>query len=104
MTRIADTGLIKALLDRSDAHHRWAHEQFQTHVPFHTCEAVLDELSFLLGNPRLGIKLVARGDLILDFSLLQNVHEVLELLEKYADQPMDLADACLVRMTELSDS
>lgn len=103
MQRIADTGLLKALLDRSDEHHLWASEQFRTYAPFHTCEPVLDELAFLVGDPRLGIKLVARGDVILDFQLADHIAEILELLEKYADRPIDLADACIVRMTELQD-
>jgi uncharacterized protein len=103
MIKIADTGLLKALLDRSDEHHSWASDQFRAHAPFHTCEPVLDELAFLVANPRLGVKLVARGDLILDFQLADNIPAVLELLEKYADRPIDLADACIVRMTELHD-
>ena len=104
MQRIADTGLLKALLDKSDLHHRWAHEQFKAQAPFHTCEAVLDELSYLAGDPRLGLQLAARGDVVVGFSLAGHVGEVLALLEKYADRSMDLADACLVRMTELTDS
>ena len=103
MQRIADTGLLKALLDRSDRHHAWAHGQFRQQAPFHTCEAVLDELAYIVGDARLGIKLIARGDLVLGFPLKDHVPEVLALLEKYADRPMDLADACIVRMTELSD-
>lgn len=102
MQRIADTGLLKALLDRSDDYHLWAHEQFRKHSPFHTCEAVLDELAFLVQDPRLGMKLIARGDWVLGFSLAEHVGAVLALLEKYADRPMDLADACIVRMTEIT--
>ena len=34
----------------------------------------------------------------------KNRADVLNLLRKYADQPMSLADACLVRMTELNDN
>ena len=104
MQRIADTGLLKALLDKSDEHHTWGHEQFRAHAPFHTCEAVLDELAYLVGDPRLGMKLVARGDLVLGFSLADHVEAVLGLLDKYADRPMDLADACIVRMTEVVDA
>jgi hypothetical protein len=101
---IADTGLLKALLDRSDIYHGWGREQFRAHAPFYTCEAVLDELSHLTQDPRLGLKLIDRGDLVLDFALAENVGQVLGLLEKYSDRPMDLADACIVRMTELSDA
>jgi len=102
MQNIADTGLLKALLDRSDEHHHWAHNQFRLHAPFVTCEAVLDELAHLLADPRLGMKMVARGDLVLAFELRENAGAVLDLLEKYANLPMDLADACIVRMTELT--
>ena len=104
MQKIADTGLLKAMLDRSDEHHAWAAHQFRNHAPFETCEAVLDELGYITGDPRLGMKLVARGDIELSFSLAEHVGEVLSLLEKYADQPMDLADACIVRMSELADN
>ena len=84
-------------------YHRWAHEQFKANAPFFTCECVLDELAFIVGDARLGMKMVARGDLVLDFSLADHIEEVLALLEKYSDLQMDLADACLVRMTELTD-
>lgn len=47
--------------------------------------------------------MIARGDLVLDFSLADQMPQVLALVTKYADQPMDLADACIVRMTELHD-
>lgn len=101
MKNFADTGLLKAALDRDDAAHRWGASQLREHAPFHTCEPVLDELAFLLGSPIPGLQLVLRGDLILDFNLATEVRRVLDLLHKYRDRPMDLADACLVRMTEL---
>src|SRR5260370_21620219 len=101
MQRIDHTGLLKALLDKSDAHHEWAYRQFKTHAPFHTCEPVLDELAHLVQDPRLGMKLVARGDVLLSFSLAGHVGEVLALLEKYADRPIDLADACILRIPDL---
>jgi len=104
MKHIADTGLLLAALDRRDPFHPWGRREFAAHVPFATCEAVLDELAFLTGDARLGIRLVARGDLLLDFDLSSHIPRVLELLDKYADRQMQLADACLVSMTELSDS
>lgn len=50
------------------------------------------------------LTLVARGDLVLDpnFVFADEIPRLLELCRKYADRPMDLADACLVRMTELT--
>lgn len=58
----------------------------------------------MLGSPIGPLKLVARGDLILDpdFDLSKEIPRLLELCRKYADRSMDLADACLVRMTELT--
>ena len=98
---IADTGLLKAALDRDDSEHGWGASEFRRHAPFHTCEPVLNELAFLLGNPIPGLQLVLRGDLILDFDLVSEVRRVLDLLHKYQNRHMQLADACLVRMTEL---
>ena len=49
------------------------------------------------------LTLVSRGDLVLDFNLKEEMARVLALVTKYADQPMDLADACVVRMTELNE-
>jgi len=49
--------------------------------------------------------LLRRGSLRLAFDLGDQLEPVLKLMQKYADVPMSLADACLVRMTEaLSDS
>jgi hypothetical protein len=70
--------------------------------PWSTCEAVLSESFHLLGGrgaPNLGA-LVRRRALQVTFEFSKNVEPVVRLIEKYADVPMSLADACLVRMTE----
>ena len=41
------------------------------------------------------------GDLEIQFSLDEHATEVLALVRKYRDQSMNLADACVVRMSEL---
>jgi predicted nucleic acid-binding protein len=101
MRKIADTGLLKAAIDADDRAHPWAAAQFRKYAPFHTCDAVLVELAFLLGTPIPGLQMIVRGDLILDFDLAAEIEPVLDLLQKYRDRQMELADACLVRMTEL---
>ncbi len=98
MRKIADTGLLKAALDADDQHHVWGAKELRAHAPFLTCEAVLVELAFLLGTARPGLLLVERGDLLLDFSMAKENRRILELLHKYQDRSMDLADACLVLM------
>lgn len=103
MHAIADTGLIVAFLTRNDRFHRWAVSEFRRHRPFHACDAVICEACSFFPDPRFVLSLLARGDLILDssFVLAHELPRVLDLVTKYADLPMDLADACLVRMTEL---
>ena len=104
MKRIADTGLLVALLTRNDPCHSWAADAFRQHAPFHVCDAVLAEAGSFFPDPVHLLRLVARGDLLLDpdFVLAAEMPRILELTTKYADRPMDLADACLVRMTELT--
>lgn len=45
--------------------------------------------------------LLRRGSLRVAFDLAAEMESVLKLIRKYADVPMSLADACLVRMTEV---
>jgi predicted nucleic acid-binding protein len=102
--RIADTGLLVAAADPHDRHHAWAASALRQHAPFHTCEAVVLETAWVLGSPGGVLGLLARGDLVLDpkFDFAAEIPRLLELCRKYADRSMDLADACLVRMTELT--
>jgi predicted nucleic acid-binding protein len=104
MKEIADTGLIVALLTRNDPFHHWALAAFRAHAPFHTCDAVLAEAASFFPDPTGTLRLISRGDLLIDpdFQLARELPHVLALATKYADRPMDLADACLVRMTELT--
>jgi len=65
---------------------------------------VILETAWVLGSPIGVLTLLARGDLVLDpaFDFAVEVPRLLELCRKYSDRPMDLADASLVRMTELT--
>lgn len=100
---LVDAGFLVALLSRRDAHHQWAVTQAAGHaLPWRTCDAVLSEAFHLLGAggvPPLGA-LLRRRALLAAFDLDNEVDPVLRLMQKYADTPMGLADACLVRMTE----
>jgi uncharacterized protein len=101
---LADAGFIVALLSGSDRHHKWAVSQAQRlPLPWQTCDAVLSEAFHLLGprgQPAL-VSLLRRAAAIPAFELGENFEAVLKLLQKYANVPMSLADACLVRMTEI---
>lgn len=92
-----------ALLSRRELHHEWAALQAaELPPPWTTCEAVLSEAFHLLGTrggPALGVMLQRRS-LRPAFDLGLHIPAVVRLMQKYADVPMSLADACLVRMTE----
>jgi predicted nucleic acid-binding protein len=103
---LADTGVLVALLDRREKYHAWAVDQIRTmRPPLVTCEAVLAELCFLLSEVPNGITSVrdnlASGAWAIDFSLKAELARVFLLMGVYSDQPMSLADGCLVRMSEL---
>jgi predicted nucleic acid-binding protein len=103
---IVDTGPLVALLSASDAHHEWARGVFDTvEPPMFTCEAVISEACFLLRRIKRGqdavLDLVARDVVTVAFSLASELGAVRRHMERYASVPMSLADACLVRMSEL---
>jgi predicted nucleic acid-binding protein len=102
MKGIADTGFVVAFLNRSDRHHVWADEiAMQISGPLLTCEAVLAETIFQVGSVGEVLGLVQEGFLELAFDLRGNLGEVRDLAERYRDRNPDLADLCLVRMSEL---
>src|SRR5207237_9540749 len=101
---VVDAGFLLAFLSRRDRHHAWALAHAPDHPPpWATCEAVLAEAFHLLdirGWPRLDALL--RDEAIIPaFHLERQVVRVLDLMQKYSDVPMSLADACLVRMSEI---
>jgi uncharacterized protein len=102
MRGIADTGLVVAFLNRSDRHHGWAVEiARRVSEPLLTCEAVLAESAFQVGSTVLVLALVQDGFLRVAFNLEKNFQDVTELAARYRDRNPDLADLCLVRMSEL---
>jgi uncharacterized protein len=68
--------------------------------PLFTCDAVLTETAHFLGSPAKLLEAVKRGLLVSSFDTQAAAPRLAELVYKYADQPMDFADACLVYMAE----
>ena len=107
MTRfVVDTGPLVALLNRRDRHHAWIRQVLNTvEPPILTCEAVVSEACFLLGRLAGGqdalLELLANDVVRIDFRLHTEIDTVRGLMRKFAAVPMSLADACLVRMSEL---
>jgi predicted nucleic acid-binding protein len=105
---LVDAGPLVALLSERDRHHAWARQAFaRTKAPLHTCEAVLSEAWYLLRQSQRGqtalLELMERDLLSIDFSIMSELTAVRRLVNRYRDQPISLADACLVRMAELRD-
>lgn len=105
MKIIADTGVIVAYLDKRDEWHDWTFEQMKTlPAPYSVCESVITESCFLLDRLHNGknnvLAMLKAGYLAIDFSLSDEVESVQNLIKKYDNVPMSLADACLVRMSE----
>lgn len=103
---VVDTGPIVAFLNRRDSHHAWVRETLDDVAPpIYTCEAVVSEACFLLSRLNDGqdavLELLAADVLRIDFTLRSEIDAVRALMRKFASVPMSLADACLVRMTEL---
>jgi predicted nucleic acid-binding protein len=103
---IVDTGPLVALLNRRDAYHEWMAMQVETlPVDWFVCEPVLAEAWYLVrrasgGQDRL-LEMLETGVVKCEFELAAEARAVRLLCTKYRDVPMSLADACIVRMSEL---
>lgn len=103
MKNILDAGPLIAALNREDQHHRWACEIIEKlGPPFYSCPEALAEAAAMTGRPAAIVEMIQSGEIIVAFAIGEQTAGVLRLLKKYADQQMDLADACVVRMTELT--
>ncbi len=103
MTGIADTGFLVAFANRRDEFFPWAHALAgNIHEPLLTCEAVLAEVAFHLRNSGLTLRMVETGLVRLAFDMESHRAELAELARRYADRQPDLADLCLIRMSELN--
>ncbi|HEX2687596.1 MAG TPA: PIN domain-containing protein [Kofleriaceae bacterium] len=102
---LLDTGVIVALLDRSERNHVRCVEVIEAvAAPIVTCEAVVAEACYLLRN------IHGAADAVLDnveagvfeipFRLVEVSRSIRLLMKKYARIPMDFADACLVHLAD----
>jgi len=99
---IADTGFLVAFANANDRHHAWA-TQVAVGVtePLLTCEAVLAETAFHLESTSVVLAMVNEGLVALAFDCREHLVQLTRLADRYADRKPDLADLCLVRMSEL---
>jgi predicted nucleic acid-binding protein len=102
MTGIADTGFLVAFANRNDEHHRWAVDvAAQIDEPLLTCEAVLAEAAFHLQSVPIVLAMIAEGLVTVSFAANEHLPQLAVLAKRYQDRSPDLADLCIVRMSEL---
>jgi predicted nucleic acid-binding protein len=102
MKGITDTGFLVAFRNRTDRHHAWAMDlALKVTEPLLTCESVLSEAAFHLGSSERVLALVEDGLVRLAFDLTRHLEHLHDLARRYADRHPDLADLCLIRMSEL---
>ncbi len=102
MRAIADTGFLVALANRRDHHHAWAANLLpRLETPLLTCEAVLSETAFHLGSSMLALSMVREGLVAVDWVFAREWRFLHMLADQFNDQDPDLADLCVIRLSEL---
>lgn len=102
MKGIADTGFLVAFANRNDHYHAWAVSVARgVTEPLLTCEAVLAETAFHLGSVPLVLSMVAEGLIEVAFDCRSQLGQLAALADRYSDRNPDLADLCLIRMSEI---
>jgi hypothetical protein len=99
---IADTGFLVAFANRNDAHHEWAVGlAARVTEPLLTCEPVLAEAAFHLQDAALVLAMVAENLVAVTFACNDHLPQLAALAKRYANRRPDLADLCLIRMSEI---
>ena len=102
MKAIADTGFLVGFANRNDRYHEWAVQVAeQITAPLLTCEAVLAEAAFHLGDVSVVLMMIEEGLVNLAFDCRDHLEHLGALARRYANRQPDLADLCLIRMSEL---
>lgn len=102
---LLDTGALVSLLDRSQRRHREFVDFFDSWTgQVVTTEAVLTESTHLLGRIAGGaiacLDFVLSGGALLVPATANSIRRARDLMKRYADCPMDFADATLVVLAE----
>lgn len=103
---LLDTGPLISFPALGLSHHAWAVEQWKRwRPPLLTSEPVLTEAAFLLkrdGREADALfALLERGVIRIAFAVQEEQSDLRALMRRYRNRPMSLADACLVRLSEI---
>ena len=103
---LIDTGPLVSFLAAGLRYHSWTCDQWKLfRPPLLTCEPVLTEAAFLLkregreADPLFA--LLERGVIRIALDIQGEQADLRALMRRYRNRPMSLADACLVRLSEL---
>jgi len=105
---LLDTGPLVSLLSPGSEHYKWAIEQWkQLRPPLLTCEPVCTEAAYLLmrggGDADALFAMLERGAIRIALAIGEEQADLRALMRRYRNRPMSLADACLVRMSEIHE-
>ena len=103
---LLDTGPLVSFLSGEQEHSDWVVAQWKRlRPPLLTCEPVLTETAFLLkrggADADAVFELLERGIIRVALGIQDQLADLRPLMKRYRDRPMSLADACLVRLSEL---
>jgi len=99
---IADTGFLVAFANRDDAHHTWAAGlAARVTEPLLTCEAVLAETAFHLRSVVITLAMLRDGLVTIAFVCNDHLPQLSALAKRFSARKPDLADLCLIRMSEM---
>jgi uncharacterized protein len=103
---LLDTGPLVSFVGAGLRHHAWAVEQWKRlRPPLLTCEPVLTEAAFLLKREGRDtdalFALLERGVIRIALAVQKEQADLRALMHRYRNRPMSLADACLVRLSEI---
>ncbi len=103
---LLDTGPLVSFLADGLVHLAWEVEQWkQLRPPMLTCEPVLTEAAFLLKREGRDtdalFALLERGIIRVGLAVEDQQADLRALMRRYRNRPMSLADACLVRLSEI---
>jgi predicted nucleic acid-binding protein len=103
---ILDTGPLVSFVAAGLRYHSWVCEQWKLfRPPFLTCEPVLTEAAFVLKREGADadslFALLDRGVIRVALALQEQQTDLRALMMRYRNRPMSLADACVVRLSEL---
>ena len=104
-TVILDASPLVAYFDAGEEHHAWSVRQFESlQPPLLSCEAAMAEAVYLIesrgGDSARIFEFLQSGLIQIPFRLADEIQAVVALRRRYANVPMSLADACLLRLSE----